>query len=657
MNHHYSIQQSRWFRIAAIAILAFSFLSTGSSTQAGMQPKALLATVNAPVDPYWYGFASGNDVRSNLEFDGNSVWVGSGGGVVRWDKTTHDYRMFLPSDGLISYASDSIVKDRSGALWIGGYAGITKYDGRDWTTYTPSEIGFSSVWRSAIDSSGNLWFGGYRSGLSKFDGTRWTRYNTADIGLQNSKNVDAITADGLGNIYALTQANSVYEIHQFNGATWTTYAQSAIPGCTPGSTYIQMIAVAPDNDLWVACSNIIARLHAGQWSTYTSANGVTFYPSSLAFGPDGTVYAGGWGVYQLNASGDFVPVATGFDVADYNNSLAVDTDGKIWAGTRMGVKIIDGGTITDLLTVHHPSSNTLGSMVFDNQGRFWTVDESGFYGVNSFDGATWATHCPFDGGSTQTCQGGNGIARDNAGNIWVSGNGLARYDGASWGLISPPDASGETFFSVSPDSLNGIWTASGTKLYHYDGASQWNAYPYPDFGYHNFFEMAAQGNGVWMVGMDGAYRWDGSAWTVYSTSNGLPSNTVRGIAVKGSAVWLATEAGAARFDGSTWTTYTTANGLPDNVVLDVTFAPDGSLWAGLDNWGCLARFDGSAWTRTYSNYLVNGQAGELLFETNGNLWIINRSFGIRVYNPAGLVHSGSIPDGGGAVNSLDGSTS
>lgn len=655
MNTHNSyLRHARWIRILIIASLAFSFLSSGSNTQASEQPRALLATVNAPADPYWYGFASGNDVRSNLVFDGNYVWVGSGGGVVRWDKTTHDYRMYLPSDGLVTYAADSIVKDRNGALWIGSYAGITKYDGRDWTIYRPSEIGFSSVWRSAVDSNGNLWFGGYHSGLSKFDGTSWTRYNTADTGVQG-KNINAIVADTLGNVYALSSASGVTEIHKFDGTTWTHYPASSIPGCS--TDVIEMLAVAPDNDLWIACSYAIATLHAGQWTSYTNANGVYFSPNSLAFGPDGTVYAAGGGVYRLNSSGNFEVVATGFDMGGYNNSLAIDLDGKIWAGTQFGVKVIDGGTVIDLLTSHHLSNNNIGQIAIDSKGRFWALGESGNYGANSFDGTTWTTHCPFDGGASQACQGGYGIAGDNAGNIWVSGNSLVRYDGTSWSTFYPPDAEGETYYSISPDSLNGIWTASGTKLYHFDGLSQWDAYPYPDTGYHNFLEMAVQGNSIWMVGIDGAFRWDGSAWTVYSTSNGLPSNTVRGIAVKGNEVWLATEAGAARFDGATWTTYTTANGLPNNSLLDVTFAPDGALWAGTDNWGQLARFDGASWTRTTSNYLVNGDADELLFEPNGNLWIVNRGFGIRVYNPAGLVHGGTIPDGGGAVNSLDGSTS
>lgn len=614
------------------------------------QPAELFASMNAPVDPNWYGFASGNDTRSNLVFDGNYIWSGSGGGVIRWDKTTGDYRMFMPSDGLVTYAVDSIVKDRGGSLWFGTYAGLTRYNGHDWINYSCSEIGFCSVWRSVMDASGNLWFGGYHSGLSKFDGTTWTRYTSDATGVQTTKNINALAADSVGGIWALSTLNSVQEIHKFDGTTWTTINKDAIPNCTD---YLSMLNVAPNDDLWVTCSTSLARLHNGSWTSFGSDKGVTFYPNSISFGADGTVFAGGSGVYQLNNEGNFVPVFTGFSMGSYNNSLAVDSTGKVWAGTNMGLAIWDGSTTTQFLTTHHLSNNYLRGMAIDSIGSFWVASANGQNSINQFDGSSWITHCPF-GGSDQTCSGGNGIAQDSAENVWVAGSGLAKFNGTTWNTYTTPDAESLDFSVVAAENSADIWTATGQKLFKFDGVSGWSNYPLPDTNFHTWRDIAIQGSNVWLADHSGLYKWNGSTWTVFSTSNGLPSNVVDGIAANATDLWAATDGGVAHYNGTTWNVYTSTDGLANNSILDVVFAPDGSVWAGLSNWGGLAHFNGTAWTSTNSNYLVNGKAGELIFDKNGNLWINNEGFGIRVFNPNGLINTKTIPDVGGVVNSLDG---
>lgn len=657
-----------WLRAAGILVLFGLLLhpldGTGNvlaqKVEADMQSRPLTSVVNAPANPYWYGFASGNDVRSNLWFDGEYVWSGSGGGIVRWEKATGAYEMFLPSNGLITYAGDSIVQDNNGDLWFGTYSGISRYNGRDWISYSPYEIGFSSVWRSTIDPSGNLWFGGYRSGLSKFDGTRWTRYSSIETGMQ-SKNVNALDADSQGNIWAATSSSGVEEIHKFDGAAWTTIPSADIPDC---GNNIEMIAVAPNDDLWVACDSSIAMLRGSTWASYLATDGVTFEPNSFAFAQDGTVFAGGYGVYRLDAMGNFVPVFTGFEMGGYNNSLAVDADGNIWAGTKMGLRVFDGFRTISYTTDHHPSSNGHDAMAFDTRGSFWMVGDGGQNGINQFDGTTWITHCPFDGGAAQDCLGSHDIAADGLGNVWAAGQGLwnegsklAKFDGVSWQIVVTTEINTGDFYVVAVDDSNDVWAATGRKLFRYHGGT-WSSFEVPGTDHHAWREMAIQGSDVWLVDSTGVFLWDGASWRQYTTADGLPSVEIRGIAVSSSEVWVATSAGAARFKDNTWTAFTESNGLPENEVLDVAFSTDGVLWAGFDNWAELAYYDGSAWVRRFSsNYLVNGQADVLLFAPDGNLWIANGSFGIRVYNPQGLVNTQPVPTGGGTETSINGDAS
>lgn len=92
----------------------------------------------------------------------------------------------------------SIAIDGANNKWIGTWgAGLSRFDGKDWTTYTAGHqtIGGNFVHALAVDSNGNLW-AGTNNGVTRFDGKRWTTYTTADGLLDN--NVFSIAFDKQG---------------------------------------------------------------------------------------------------------------------------------------------------------------------------------------------------------------------------------------------------------------------------------------------------------------------------------------------------------------------------------------------------------------------------------------------------------------------------
>ena len=71
----------------------------------------------------------------------------------------------------------TVYEDRSGNVWFataGG--GVTKYDGKKYTTYT-SKDGLPDDYVQSIleDADGNLWFGA-GTGLARFDGKKFISY-------------------------------------------------------------------------------------------------------------------------------------------------------------------------------------------------------------------------------------------------------------------------------------------------------------------------------------------------------------------------------------------------------------------------------------------------------------------------------------------------
>lgn len=610
------------------------------------------AIVNAPADPYWYGYGSGNDIHSNILIDGDYVWTGSSAGLIRWEKPSGTYTMFMPWDGLATFAVDSIVKDLDGNYWFGTYSGISKYDGRDWTTYTYSDFGFSSVWRSTMDPDGNLWFGGYLSGLSKYDGSTWTHYESAESGLQG-KNVTGLDADSQGNIWAIAGYGAANQLIKFDGSSWTITPQEDIPGCTDN---LDILAVSPEDDVWATCSDSLVRLSGGTWTSFSAANGVNFNPRGIAFASDGTVYSGGYdGVYRLNnVSGNFEQVMSGFDLDQSNNNLEVDAEGTIWAGSEKGLYHYDGATTTRWMTTNHLSNNSLRSITIDPQGQLWAAADDASLSITQFDGQTWTGHCPFDSGTPQVCQGANDISAGDSGDIWAAGQGLARYRNGAWSVFTTPDADSD-FYLVREQSASIIRAVTSQRLFTFDGVSGWSYTAPPGGGSIDWRDMAVRGNEVWLTSYNQVYLYDGTSWTVFDSTDGLPADNYRSITASDDAVWVASEYGLARYSGSAWTTYTTDSGLQSNDTHDVAISPTGIVWVGYDSFDGMAYLDGANWVRIKSKYLVNNDVEELVFAPDGNLWILNGSWGIRIYNPQGVVWDNDLPDAGGTTSSLDGS--
>lgn len=106
----------------------------------------------------WHNYTNTSDVFA-IAIYGNVVWLGTAGGLVKLDAATGNIlAIYHHSDGLVA----------------------------NWTTAV------------AVDSKGNIWTGSFFAGTSKFDGTNWTSYNTTNSGLA-SNNIAAVAADSSSN--------------------------------------------------------------------------------------------------------------------------------------------------------------------------------------------------------------------------------------------------------------------------------------------------------------------------------------------------------------------------------------------------------------------------------------------------------------------------
>lgn len=95
----------------------------------------------------------------------------------------------------------SLVVDRENVAWIGTWgAGLSRFDGKRWKTYTrgADSIGGNFVHALALDPQGRL-FAATDGGISVYEGGRWSTFTTRDGLIDN--NVFSIAFDADGNCW------------------------------------------------------------------------------------------------------------------------------------------------------------------------------------------------------------------------------------------------------------------------------------------------------------------------------------------------------------------------------------------------------------------------------------------------------------------------
>ncbi|MCE7042399.1 two-component regulator propeller domain-containing protein [Dyadobacter sp. CY312] len=204
-------------------------------------PSAAAATTSAGSKSFQHfttreGLAS-NSVMSIYEDKAGIIWLGTGGGVSRYDprravprrtvaqRAGNYFQNFTTKDGLPNNSITTIMEDKTGKLWIGSRGEACFYDpssarrsdplgagGKTFTVFKNKDgKAFNNVWGFTEDKKGNIWFSAtiiedkkgdrlvVKAGLWRYDPSLGTG-GSAFIKI-NDKGTSAIIEDKKGNIW------------------------------------------------------------------------------------------------------------------------------------------------------------------------------------------------------------------------------------------------------------------------------------------------------------------------------------------------------------------------------------------------------------------------------------------------------------------------
>jgi ligand-binding sensor domain-containing protein len=96
----------------------------------------------------------------------NNKWFGTwGAGLSKFDGKT--WTTYTTGNGLGGNFVHAVTLDRDGSIWVGTNGGVSRFDGKEWTTISIKDgLIDDNVFSIVVDDSGNKWFGTWR-GLSK----------------------------------------------------------------------------------------------------------------------------------------------------------------------------------------------------------------------------------------------------------------------------------------------------------------------------------------------------------------------------------------------------------------------------------------------------------------------------------------------------------
>ena len=354
---------------------------------ASLATKAPMSTDLKDVVPFDVG---SRNVKA-LHIDGTVTWVGTSGGVMRYDTLTGSYKLFDNRSGLLS----------NGVFYLG-----------------------------ALD--GRLWVGTYGGGLSVFDADHetWTNYNIPNgmgdafvYGAMKTKSGDAWIATWSG-------ANRIIGGRLDDIDAWELYTVENTGGGLPND-WVYGLAEGKNGEVWMATEGGLARFVDGKWDHWTHADGIgapydlvkddeTFrndpgkasshharqkqeqgledvktaynpnYIVAITVDGDGIVWVGTWGGGLSRFDGEHWETYTVQDGLPGNHVFALQADretNRLWIGTNRGLATYDGNQFTVLDRRDGLQSDTIFSIAIGEGGSAW---------VGGFGGVTWFPN-GFDG--------------------------------------------------------------------------------------------------------------------------------------------------------------------------------------------------------------------------------------------------------------------
>jgi ligand-binding sensor domain-containing protein len=324
---------------AATAAATPAAAAAATAAAAGPPPPQREGKVGADAAQKFTHFRVGNKNVKRIFADGETVWVGTSGGVVRYDTRSDEYKLFDTQSGLLS----------NGIFYVGRV-------------------------------NGKLAVGTYGGGLSLLDPKteKWDTYNIPE-GLGDAFVYDVLKARN-GDVWIATWSgvNRVRGGDLNDRSKWELHTVASTGGGLPND-WVYGLAEGRNGELWLATEGGLAQFHQGRWQNWNHAKGLGApyekVKDAISFKNDPAK------VSEHHARQKQEMGLNNVDVAynpNYIVALAVDAQGVVWAGTwGGGLSRFDGKQWTQQTVAEGLPGNHVFMLHVDPKGTLWIGTNKG----------------------------------------------------------------------------------------------------------------------------------------------------------------------------------------------------------------------------------------------------------------------------------------
>ena len=580
-------------------------------------------------------------------------------GWVSFAQTT-SINWFNMENGLVQNQVETMVQDNDGNLWLGTIAGLSKYNGFHFVSYTKNQhLAEDWIVSSCKNKNGDILFGHWAGNISRYnhelkifetlDVLKYTKQKTILSIRQDQKEQYWITTEGEGVIvldkkYKFLQkithssglpSNNVYDCafdengfpvfatdsglaycHSLNKETIQQSIFSVTKKDGLFSNRLISLCKGINNELWIGSAD-------EGLACYTAISTSTTFDLKLKFNYN-----------ALNGlSSNFI------------KTIIKDSNNNIWIGTvGGGAMCLDtkSSQLTKYSTRQGLNYFSVNSIFEDREHSIWIATD---LGLNQLQGEKFQLFDEADSIPNNIVW---SIVSDKSTNLWLGTNkGIAvltlKY-GNKGHVVSKqirkittvPELAISCLFI---DSKNNLWAGTSFDgVYKINTSTLQSEHINQSSGLSSnvVYSIAEDKTGcVWIGTRNGASRYYSQTAKIKNFGNeeGLGGNHIYKIFKdRKQTIWFAALGGnLTSYDGKSFKTYDEKQGLKHRFVLSMTEDKTGNLWVGTYGGG-LYKFDGKKFTNyNRENGLKTESPYSLVVDKSNNVWIGSNK-GLEVFN-------------------------
>ncbi|WP_420237794.1 sensor histidine kinase [Telmatobacter bradus] len=304
-------------------------------------------------------------IRTLCSVSGGELWAGAiGQGIfrIRFDAQVSSVVHLDAPSPQVSNTILSIFQDETHNLWVGTQVGMARLNRTPVQVLSLPQAADSDFGTVSLDADGSLWAASNQL-VHVQDGQAVSSHLP---GLGDARVRNLLRARD-GSLWIGTDGSGLYRISHAGTAHYTM--QQGLP-----NNFVRCMIEARDGSLWIGLDEGVAHFNGASFHNLTTRNGLVYFSTrSILEDRTGDIWVGTErGVTHLHQGQPVQDAVTEALKEEKIWALHEDADGGLWLGTRTnGLYRYRDGLLTHYTTANGLASNSVYSILEDEQHNLW----------------------------------------------------------------------------------------------------------------------------------------------------------------------------------------------------------------------------------------------------------------------------------------------